>query len=191
MGISGGGPHAVVCARFLSERVGAAAILSGVAAVDQRGSEAGMMAANRVFTRLARHAPGVNRLPFGIVARLGRRSPERALAIATKRLPAPDAAVLRRPEVRDAFLADLGHASATTGRAAAQDFALFARDWGFRLEDITAPVHVWQAEADVNVPAEHARRLAAAIPGAVLHLLPDEGHLMAIDHMARSCASSG
>ena len=46
------------------------------------------------------------------------------------------------------------------------------------------PVHVWHAERDVNVPVEHARRQAAAIPGAVLHVVPDEGHLMAIDHMA-------
>jgi pimeloyl-ACP methyl ester carboxylesterase len=183
IGISGGGPHAAVCARYLPDRVSAAAILSGVGAVGERGSEAGMMPTNRFFTRVARKAPKVNALPFGAMTVLGRRAPDRMMRMLAKAVPAPDAAVLERPEVRAAFRNDLAHASATAGRAAAQDFGLFARDWGFRLEDITVPVHVWQAEADVNVPAEHARRQAAAIPGAVLHLLPDEGHLMAIDHM--------
>jgi hypothetical protein len=28
----------------------------------------------------------------------------------------------------------------------------------------------------------HAERQAAAIPGAVLHLVPGEGHLMFVDH---------
>jgi pimeloyl-ACP methyl ester carboxylesterase len=58
-----------------------------------------------------------------------------------------------------------------------------ARDWGFRLEDLAVPVDVWQGDADVNVPADHARRQAAAIPGATLHLQPGEGHFMALAHM--------
>jgi pimeloyl-ACP methyl ester carboxylesterase len=77
----------------------------------------------------------------------------------------------------------LADGSPTAGRAAAQDFRLFARDWGFRLEDITVPVQVWQGNADVNVPVAHAERLAAAIPGAILHIAPDEGHLMSVDHV--------
>jgi len=84
---------------------------------------------------------------------------------------------------RAAFRRDLTEASRTTGRAAAQDFGLFAHDWGFRLEDITVPVVVWQADLDVNVPAVHAERQAAAIPGSVLHLVAGEGHLMVVDHL--------
>ena len=98
-------------------------------------------------------------------------------------LPAPDAEVLRRPLVSAAFRRDIAHSSKTTGRAATQDFTLFTRDWGFRLEDITVPVHIWQGDADINVPPAHASRQAAMIPGAVLHLSPGEGHLLALDHM--------
>jgi pimeloyl-ACP methyl ester carboxylesterase len=142
-----------------------------------------MMPPNRVFTRVARRAPMVNALVFGLVAVLGRRQPDRALALMTKRAPAPDAVALGDPLVRAAFRRDLTEASRTTGRAAAQDFGLFAHDWGFRLEDITVPVVVWQADLDVNVPPVHAERQAAAIPGSVLHLVPGEGHLMVVDHL--------
>ena len=97
-------------------------------------------------------------------------------------MPAADAAVLARPEVRSSFLA-FAHASPTTGRAAAQEFGLFARDWGFELGEVTVPVQVWQGDADVNVPVVHAERQSAAIPGAVLHVVPGEGHLMFVDHL--------
>jgi len=89
-------------------------------------------------------------------------------------MPAVDAAVVSRPGVRSAFVALLAQASSTAGRAAAQDFALTAHDCGFRLEDITVPVQVWRGEADVTVPVTHAKRYAAAIPRAVLHLVPGE-----------------
>jgi pimeloyl-ACP methyl ester carboxylesterase len=114
---------------------------------------------------------------------VGKRWPEQALQALTKELPPTDAAVVIRPEVRDAFLRDLRHASATTAQAGAQDFRLFARDWGFRLEDITVPVHIWQGDVDRNVPPAHGRRQADCIPGAVLHEIPGEGHFLFVDHM--------
>jgi pimeloyl-ACP methyl ester carboxylesterase len=120
---------------------------------------------------------------FGAMTAVGRRWPERAIDAMSKQLPAPDVAVLTRPEVRDAALRDLRHASPTTGQAGAQDFALFATDWDFRLEDISVPVHVWQGDVDRNVPAAHGRRQADRIPGAVLHEMPGEGHMLFVDHM--------
>jgi pimeloyl-ACP methyl ester carboxylesterase len=178
MGVSGGGPHAAACARFLPGRVSAAALVSGVAPLAEPGSEAGMMPANRLFARVARKAPTANALPFWLMSVLARRAPTWLV----KGMPAADAAVLARREVLTSFLA-FAHASPTTGRAAAQEFGLFARDWGFDLGEVTVPVQVWQGDADVNVPVGHAERLSAAIPGAVLHVVPGEGHLMFVNHL--------
>jgi pimeloyl-ACP methyl ester carboxylesterase len=183
MGVSGGGPHAAVCARFLPTRVDAAAIVSGVAPLADPGSEEGMMPMNRRITALARRAPIALVPLFGGMTAVGKRWPERAFDGFVKQLPPPDAAVLTRPGARDAFLRDLRHASTTTGQAGAQDFRLFVQDWGFRLEDITVPVHVWQGDVDRNVPLAHGRRQADMIPGAVLHEIPGEGHMLFVDHM--------
>jgi pimeloyl-ACP methyl ester carboxylesterase len=182
LGTSGGGPHAAVCARFLPDRVSAAALVSGVGSLAEPGSETGMMAANRLFARLGRNVPAANAVIFGLIFLFGRRFPERVLPLLLNSMPAVDTGVLSRPEVRSMFVSLLAKASPTAGRAAAQDFRLFARDWGFRLEDITVPVQVWQGDVDVNVPVAHAERQAAAIPGAVLHILQSEGHLMFVDH---------
>ena len=183
IGMSGGGPHALVCARMLEGRVTTAGVLSGVGPVGDPGTEEGMMAMNRLITRLVRRSPRLVAPIFGLMTAVSRRWPERVIDTMGKRLPAPDAAVINRKEVREAFINDGRHSSRTAAKAAAQDFALFARDWGFRLEDIRVPVHFWQGDADVNVPAAHAARQAERIPGAVLHEWPGEGHMAALDHL--------
>lgn len=183
MGVSGGGPHVAACARFLPARVRAAAIVSGVAPLADPRSQEGMMPSNQRITALARRAPFALWPVFAATTGVGKRWPGRAIQLMTRELPSPDVAVLKRPAVRDAFLRDLRHASSTTAQAGAQDFQIFARDWGFRLEDITVPVHIWQGDVDRNVPPSHGRLQADAIPGAVLHEIPGEGHLLFVDHM--------
>jgi pimeloyl-ACP methyl ester carboxylesterase len=55
-------------------------------------------------------------------------------------------------------------------------------DWGFALEDVTAPVSVWQGDADKLVPTEHGEDVAARAPGATLVRWPGEGHLAMVTH---------
>ena len=141
------------------------------------------MPTNKRVTALARRAPFVLSPVIGARTAAAKRRPGRALQAMARQLPPADVAVLIRPAVRDAFVRDLQHASSTTGQAGAQDFRLFARDWGFRLEDIAVPVHVWQGGVDTNVPPAHGRLQAERIPGAVLHEVPAEGHLLFVDHM--------
>jgi pimeloyl-ACP methyl ester carboxylesterase len=183
VGISGGGPHAAACARFLPGRVVRSGIVSGVGPLAQPGSEADMMGLNKLITRLARRSRYLVYPPFALTTSIFRRWPERALRAAPKQLPASDLEVLNRPEVAAAFVDDYRRMSSTGAMAAAQDFSLFATDWGFRLEDIATPVHLWHGGEDRNVPLSHGRLQAERIPGAVLHECPGEGHLLVVDHL--------
>jgi pimeloyl-ACP methyl ester carboxylesterase len=98
-------------------------------------------------------------------------------------MPEADQRVLARPEVRTLFLRDNREAFRAGSRGPARDNAILVRPWGFRLEDVRVPVHVWQGGADKNVPASHGRYQAGAIPGATLHYYPDEGHLLVIERI--------
>jgi len=75
------------------------------------------------------------------------------------------------------------HSSGSSARAAAQDFEIFVRDWGFRVADIAVPVHVWHGDVDKNVPFAHGRYMAERIPGAQFHPCPGEGHLLVFEHL--------
>jgi len=56
------------------------------------------------------------------------------------------------------------------------DWAIW-KDWGFDLGQIEVPVSIWHGGKDNLVPFAHGKWLAANVPGARAHLLPDEGHL--------------
>jgi pimeloyl-ACP methyl ester carboxylesterase len=57
------------------------------------------------------------------------------------------------------------------------DDLAFTRPWGFDLDAITVPVHLWQGSEDLMVPFAHGEWLAANVPSAVVHLERGEGHL--------------
>jgi pimeloyl-ACP methyl ester carboxylesterase len=183
VGISGGGPHAAACARFLPDRVLGAGIVSGVGPLAARESEEGMMLFNRLISRLARKSQYLVYPFFALSASIFRRWPEMAIRATSGEVPRADAEVMKRPEVKSAYVDSYRRAPSTSALAAAQDFSLFARDWGFRLEDITPPVHVWHGDDDRNVPISHGRLLAERIPRSRLHDCPGQGHLLALDRL--------
>jgi pimeloyl-ACP methyl ester carboxylesterase len=180
LGHSGGGPHAAACAAALGPRLFGVGIVSGIGPLGAGATSAGMMPANRLNVRLARVSPALVRpimawFLFGL-----KRFPVRAIAGFQRMLPPPDQHLLARADVR-AMVTEDGGTATTAARAAAQDFGLFVRPWGFRLEDITIPVHLWHGDLDANVPYAHGWLQAARIPNATLHSCPGEGHLLYVD----------
>ena len=116
VGISGGGPHAAACARFLPDRVRCAGIVSGVGPLAEPGSEAGMMLFNRVVTRLARRSPYLVSPIFALSTWLFRRWPEKSIRATLGQSPQPDVEVMRRPEVKSAYIDSYRRAPSTTAR---------------------------------------------------------------------------
>jgi pimeloyl-ACP methyl ester carboxylesterase len=183
-GVSGGGPHAAVCAHALGDRLLGAAIVSGVGPPETPARSAGMMGPNKLNFALAQRSPLLVLPMMALSLFAMRRFPDRALDSLMQSLPESDRRVLSRREVADVLIGEVRDAPRTAARAAAQDFALFARPWGFRLEDIAVPVHVWHGDADRNVPVSHGRYQADRIPNAKLHLYPGEGHMLFFEHTA-------
>jgi pimeloyl-ACP methyl ester carboxylesterase len=100
-GVSGGGPHAVACARLLPERVTAAAIVSGVGPISDPDFATTMVEFNRAATKMAARTPAfVLTGVFSAQEFFLRHWPDTALRVAVKRLAEPDAALFERPAVR-------------------------------------------------------------------------------------------
>ena len=60
--------------------------------------------------------------------------------------------------------------------------AIAGWDFADRLGEITAPTMVVGGQRDPTVMPERSQALAAAIPGAVLAIIPDAAHLTAVSH---------
>jgi len=172
IGLSGGGPYTLGCAAAMPERIIAVGVLGGVAPT--RGADAiggglmgnvGLPAApvlERVGAPLSRVATGLGEPVLYLYASIS---------------PEGDRRLLERPEFKAMFLDDLLNGSRKQLAAPFADVVVFARDWGFRLDEVKVPVRWWHGDRDHIVPYAHGEHVVAMLPDAELYSLPGESHL--------------
>ncbi|HJW22254.1 MAG TPA: alpha/beta hydrolase [Candidatus Limnocylindrales bacterium] len=187
-GWSGGGPHALACAALMPERVIASAVLAGVAPYPAEGLDylAGMGAENVEEFNAALDGPealiGFKERNWPIFSRV---TGEEIAAAFGDLVDDVD-----RGSIKAAFAEYLAAAFRGALRPGYwgwyDDDMAFVKPWGFDLGSITGRVHVWQGAHDRMVPFGHGQWLAAHIPGAIPHLLPEHGHLtLVVDSFPR------
>jgi pimeloyl-ACP methyl ester carboxylesterase len=177
LGYSAGGPYVVACARALPERLTFAGILSGVGPAETPDFRRGMAKTDAVMTRLARLAPPLARLAIKQATRTAERSPEKFSRQFDKDLSAPDLEVHREPSFRQLVRQCFLEATRQGPDGVVHEYRLNATRWGFPLEEVGFPIHLWQGDADAIVPPHHAEYLTRRLANATLTILPGVGHL--------------
>ena len=182
--ISGGGPFALACAARLADRVTGVSIAGCIGPLDRPGLLNGMKAVDRMGLWLAVRFPRALHAVYGVLREVLERSPTWFLARMTAGKPERDRRLLERPDVHGQVEAMLIEAVRAGVLGAVQEVRMIALPWGFDVEAIRVPVHLWHGTADDTAPVEHARVLARAIPDAMLVECPDEGHMVMWGHVA-------
>jgi len=178
-GWSGGGPHALASAALLPDRCAAVATIAGVGPFD---------------------APDLDFLDGmgeGNIAEFGAAAEGRERLTAYCRADADGMVSASPDELADALRPHLSNvdAAALTGEVAEfllgtivdglrpgvegwvdDDFA-FVAPWGFDLEDVRAPVLVWQGDQDRMVPSAHGDWLRTHLPTAEGEVVHGDGHI--------------
>jgi pimeloyl-ACP methyl ester carboxylesterase len=178
IGLSGGGPYTLACAAAMPDRVVVAGVLGGVApTVGEEGIGGGLMGFG---SKVAPALPVVG-LPLRLAAvgLIQAIRPIAPLALKAYAMISPegDRRLLERPEFGAMFLDDLLNGSRKQLSAPFADVAVFAKDWGFRLDEVKVPVRWWHGDKDHIVPFAHGQHVVARLPDAELFTLPGESHL--------------
>lgn len=181
-GFSGGGPHALVCAARLPERVTSAVVINGIGPVHPPGATDGLTLKNRLQLRLV-GLPLVPKLMFWPLARKIRTDTDAAIDTFGDTFADVDAQVLRRPDVRAMFHQDFSAAVEQGTRGYARDARILTHPWGFDLAEVPVPVDLWHGELDENVPIPMARFVADELPSCTHHIYSSEGHLLMFDYV--------
>lgn len=175
LGISGGGPYSAVTAALLPERVERAGIACGLAPMASVGLR------DRLWYYLARFVSPGSKL---LLWQLGRQAADDREAFLEKM------AENAGPLEDDLWTGEVGkvlHASMIESRRhhgldpLVTETAIYGSPWGFDLEEITVPTHLWYGKADTLVPPEMGLYLAKEIPTAEAHIYPDYGHLSVVE----------
>ncbi len=184
-GWSGGGPYVAACIYKIPQRIRAAGFIACVGPPD--AGQHAMMSGLRYIFPLARWAPGL--LPAWTWLLWGRAGRDLARMEAAleqiQGLIAPrDRALYQQSLPRRAVAASMATGFNRGTRGVGLDAALWARPWGFPLQEIQHPnVHLWHGERDTNVPPSFGRVIARGISGCRSTFYPDDGHLsVIIDH---------
>ena len=61
-----------------------------------------------------------------------------------------------------------------------RDAVVFARDWGFTLDEVQVPVRWWHGDRDHIIPFSHGQHVVDRLPDAQLFHLPGESHLVGL-----------
>jgi pimeloyl-ACP methyl ester carboxylesterase len=93
-----------------------------------------------------------------------------------------DATVIADAAARRALYVDFQEALRQGTMAIAWDNVAFVGPWGFRVEDVRAPVHLWYGENDEMAPPVNGRWLAGHLREAHLTVYPGQGHLLPLTH---------
>lgn len=182
-GHSGGGPYTLACAFALPDRVTGAATISGAGPVDASGAMDGMTSLNRFAFKWGRFVPPqVGRLMIWWFLHDRAKDPAKAIAREDGHRTPSDDRVIAQPGVRDTCVQSEVEAFKPGLKGLTWDVRLVTRPWGFPLEGIKVPVHIWHGTADNLASVRWAHHMAGRIPGSKLTLCEGEGHLLLFPH---------
>ncbi|GAA3030157.1 alpha/beta hydrolase [Gordonia defluvii] len=178
IGLSGGGPYSLATAYAAPERVKVVGVMGGVApAVGPEAISGGAVEIAKATAPLLQVAGAPIGKALSTLLSVSRPVAEPAIRLYGRLSPQGDRELLARPEFRAMFLDDLLHGGSRRMEAPFADAIVFARDWGFRVADVTTPVRWWHGDKDHIIPYAHGEYMVSLLPNAKLIEMPDESHL--------------
>lgn len=185
LGWSGGAPRALTCAGLRPDRCRAVVSLAGVAPDGMPGLDftLGMGEENVRDLELCRNGREAYRPQAEADAvEMSAVTGDQIVASFGDLVNEVDAAALTG-EIAEFVAASSRYAVHQGSIGYLEDNLQIVRPWGVDLSRLRVPVAVWQGAHDRMVPPGHGEWLAATIPGARMHLLPDEGHISLVSHL--------
>ena len=181
-GISGGGPYAAACAYKIPDRLTTCGIISGLGPIDLEVEEE--IKSIRRLSFIIRRMPWLFKLMISFQSRglKDLEKAERKMRETIKKFPEQDRKVMDDPKLLSLFIRESAEAFHQGNEGAFYEGRLYAKPWGFSLEDISPKlkVYIWHGEVDEAVPVAMGRSMCKAIPNCEGKFYPGEGHYSTI-----------
>ena len=179
LAISGGAPYAYATAIRLRDRVRAIAIVSGAPPIVDLADQGGLLLLYRWMLTLYRKSPRLLRALFYVARPIASIRPPirlRPLLLKILQLQACDASALRDSAAFEACFESQRRAWRASAKGIMTDAEIYARPWGFRLEDVDVPVRLWHGKQDRAFSIHLAEEVSSRLPNCCARYIDNEGH---------------
>ena len=185
LAISGGAPYAYASAWSMPERVEAIAVVSGAPPITELNEHDGLLGLYRWMLVLYRTRPELLRKCFQLARPFAaRRIPLQLRPMFLKLLQPCDASVLRDSRAFEACFESQRRAWRASAEGVMADAEIYARPWGFRLEEVQTPVRLWHGKTDRSFSFRLAEEVARRLPNCQARFVEAAGHYsLPIRHM--------
>jgi len=180
IGGSGGGPYAYACAYKIPEYLNGCAIISGLG--PYKISKKWLDRRNKNLLFVARHSTRVYKFLQWLM--MGRKIKDRSwweknYQRLIEILPESDQKIVLDPIIKERMINKTVEAFRQGSQGPAHDFKLYAKPWGFELDEISSELKVliFHGETDTTVPVPIAKMISKQIPNCTTMYYPEEGHL--------------
>lgn len=174
VGHSGGAPFIAACAYAIPQRLNAAAIVSGMAPLDNPESLVGMARGQIAMSKIIKWVPWIPNIMMKLTLMMLKNP--KMMGKMIKQLPEIDQKIFRDPALLRSLIDSTIEAFRDGTVGPAQEMKLLFNPWGFILEKIACPMTIWHGGLDTQAPVSHAKVYAKLIPDAQLNIIEIEGH---------------
>jgi pimeloyl-ACP methyl ester carboxylesterase len=177
LAISGGAPYAYITGWAFPEQVKAIAVVSGAPPIAELTDYTGLWRIHRWMLQLHARNPALMRAlfrvgrPFACIRMSVRMQPFLRLI-----LQKMDAEALRDRRAFEACFESSREAWRASLEGVMADAEIYAQPWGFLVEELRVPVHIWHGTKDRTFSVPLAEALARRIPNCELHIVEGAGH---------------
>lgn len=185
LGISGGAPYALAAAWAMPERVRAIAAVSGAPPLAEMEDQSGLLALYRWLLFFYPRHRWLLRSSFHLARPfLSLKLPVRWRPLLLKLLQPCDAEVMRDIAAFEACFESQRQAWRASADGLMVDAEIYARPWGFPLEEVRVPVRLWHGKKDRSFHWSLAESLGKRLPHCCAKMVEGEGHYsLPIRHM--------
>jgi pimeloyl-ACP methyl ester carboxylesterase len=177
LAISGGAPYAYATAWAMPDRVEALAIVSGAPPIAELQDRAGLLRLYRWMLALYASRPEVLRRLFHVARPFASlRMSLRYRPFLRLILQKMDAEALRDSRAFEACFESSRQAWRSSAEGVMTDAEIFAKPWGFSLEEIQTPIRLWHGRNDRTFSFRLAEELAQRFQNCRLKVVENAGH---------------
>jgi pimeloyl-ACP methyl ester carboxylesterase len=177
LGISGGAPYAYAAAWMIPERVEAIAVVSGAPPIAELKERNGLLPIHRRMLALRESRPALLRALFYLMRPFAAlKMPIRMRPLLLRFLQPCDANVLRDSKSFEVCFESARQAWRSSAAGVMTDAEIYAKPWGFPLEEVHVSVRLWHGKKDRTFSVPLVEQVAMRLPNCEFHLVEGAGH---------------